>query len=196
MADDGIRRGRGRRAQALRSVCESTSMSDTASYLPRTLPNDATAHTREANFRAVPAFDPADFGAPTGREVNWKHTPMDLVQPLLRDEAGEHGVISVEVTAPDEVEQRPRVRPSGHRPSPAVRHRRGHPHYLHRPRRPRAATAPPCRWVRSVRSALRIAIGSVPALIVVRAWSRALIACANVTAGKAPSDSFRSVRSK
>jgi len=52
------------------------------------------------------SFDPAEFGAPTGREVNWKHTPMELVQPLLRDEAGPHGVISVEVTAPDEVEQR------------------------------------------------------------------------------------------
>ncbi len=40
-------------------------MSDAASYLPRTPPNDATAHTREANSRAVPAFDPADFDRAT-----------------------------------------------------------------------------------------------------------------------------------
>lgn len=40
-------------------------MSDAASYLPRTPPNDATAHTREANARVVPAFDPADFDRAT-----------------------------------------------------------------------------------------------------------------------------------
>ncbi|MDJ1115208.1 Fe-S cluster assembly protein SufD [Microbacterium dauci] len=51
------------------------------------------------------SFDPADFGAPTGREVNWKHTPLDRVKALLVDEAAPHGVIGVEVTAPDEVVQ-------------------------------------------------------------------------------------------
>ncbi|MFT4212811.1 MAG: Fe-S cluster assembly protein SufD [Microbacterium sp.] len=29
------------------------------------------------------SFDPADFGTPTGREVNWKHTPLDRIAPLL-----------------------------------------------------------------------------------------------------------------
>ncbi|MDQ1216562.1 Fe-S cluster assembly protein SufD [Microbacterium arborescens] len=51
------------------------------------------------------SYDPADFGAPTGREVNWKHTPIDRLAPLLVDEAGPTGVVSVEVTAPAEVEQ-------------------------------------------------------------------------------------------
>ncbi|MDN3496712.1 Fe-S cluster assembly protein SufD [Planococcus sp. APC 4015] len=48
---------------------------------------------------------PADFGAPTGREVNWKHTPIDRIGSLFVDEAGPHGVVDVTVTAPDEVEQ-------------------------------------------------------------------------------------------
>jgi Fe-S cluster assembly protein SufD len=29
------------------------------------------------------SYEPADFGAPTGREVNWKHTPMDRIAPLF-----------------------------------------------------------------------------------------------------------------
>ncbi|MDO8361641.1 MAG: alkyl sulfatase dimerization domain-containing protein [Actinomycetota bacterium] len=35
-------------------------MTDT-SHLPRTTPNDATAHTRAANAQGIPPFDPADF---------------------------------------------------------------------------------------------------------------------------------------
>jgi Fe-S cluster assembly protein SufD len=51
------------------------------------------------------SFDPADFGTPTGREVNWKHTPIDRLQPLLADQAGPEGVIRVKVTAPAGLEQ-------------------------------------------------------------------------------------------
>ncbi len=51
------------------------------------------------------SFEPADFGAPTGTEVNWKHTPLDRVRPLLESGAGAHGVIDVEVTAPEGLEQ-------------------------------------------------------------------------------------------
>ncbi len=29
------------------------------------------------------SFEPADFGEPTGREVNWKHTPVARVRPLF-----------------------------------------------------------------------------------------------------------------
>jgi Fe-S cluster assembly protein SufD len=47
------------------------------------------------------SFDPADFPAPTGREVNWKHTPIAKLQPLFVDEAGPHGVIRVEVSGPE-----------------------------------------------------------------------------------------------
>ncbi|MFJ6679600.1 Fe-S cluster assembly protein SufD [Microbacterium sp. NPDC091382] len=52
------------------------------------------------------SFDPADFGTPTGREVNWKHTPLDRIAPLLADEEAPHDVIGVEVTGPDAVEHR------------------------------------------------------------------------------------------
>ncbi|SBS73928.1 Fe-S cluster assembly protein SufD [uncultured Microbacterium sp.] len=52
------------------------------------------------------SFEPADFGVPTGREVNWKHTPVARLQALFVDEAGPHDVIGVEVTAPAAVLQR------------------------------------------------------------------------------------------
>ncbi|KXZ61464.1 FeS cluster assembly protein SufD [Microbacterium laevaniformans] len=51
------------------------------------------------------SFDPADFAVPTGREVNWKHTPLALLGDLLRDEPAPHDVIGVEVSAPSSVEQ-------------------------------------------------------------------------------------------
>ncbi len=51
------------------------------------------------------SFDPADFGTPTGREVNWKLSPIARLAPLFVDEAGPSGVISVDVQAPDAVEQ-------------------------------------------------------------------------------------------
>ncbi|HYP73172.1 MAG TPA: Fe-S cluster assembly protein SufD, partial [Microbacterium sp.] len=73
----------------------------------------AAAKTASAGFVPVQtrserltSFDPAAFGIPTGREVNWKHTPLDALRPLLVDEAAPHGVISVDVTAPEGVEQR------------------------------------------------------------------------------------------
>ncbi len=50
------------------------------------------------------SFDPADFGAPVGFEVNWKHTPLPRLAPLLANEAGPHGVVQVAVSAPDAVE--------------------------------------------------------------------------------------------
>ncbi len=37
------------------------------------------------------SFDPADFEAPTGREVNWKHTPVARLQAVLTDEDTESG---------------------------------------------------------------------------------------------------------
>ncbi|MFT4305535.1 MAG: Fe-S cluster assembly protein SufD [Microbacterium sp.] len=33
------------------------------------------------------SFDPADFGRPTGREVNWKHTPIERIAPLVDADA-------------------------------------------------------------------------------------------------------------
>jgi len=37
------------------------------------------------------SFDPEDFGQPTGREVNWKHTPVDRLAVVLTDEDTESG---------------------------------------------------------------------------------------------------------
>lgn len=71
----------------------------------------STAHT---DGRWVPiqtrserptSTDPADFPVPTGREVNWKHTPTDRIGALFADEAGPHGVVEVSVSAPDAVQQ-------------------------------------------------------------------------------------------
>ena len=36
------------------------------------------------------SFEPADFGTPTGREVNWKHSDLKRLAPLLVDEATEN----------------------------------------------------------------------------------------------------------
>lgn len=38
------------------------------------------------------SFDPADFGAPTGREVNWKHTPIAKLAALFEPAATEPGI--------------------------------------------------------------------------------------------------------
>ncbi|MFJ4038692.1 Fe-S cluster assembly protein SufD [Microbacterium sp. NPDC090007] len=51
------------------------------------------------------SFDPADFGVPTGREVNWKLSPIDRLASLFVDEAGPTGVMTVDVEAPAAVEQ-------------------------------------------------------------------------------------------
>ncbi|MEI3866540.1 Fe-S cluster assembly protein SufD [Microbacterium sp. CCNWLW134] len=56
------------------------------------------------------SYDPADFGVPTGREVNWKHTPIERLAPLWpTDDAaarptgitvGEHVGVTVDTLAP------------------------------------------------------------------------------------------------
>jgi Fe-S cluster assembly protein SufD len=51
------------------------------------------------------SFVPSDFAVPTGREVNWKFAPLARMAPLFVDEAAPHGVIAVEVNAPEGVEQ-------------------------------------------------------------------------------------------
>ncbi|HQC94000.1 MAG TPA: hypothetical protein PLL22_09180, partial [Microbacteriaceae bacterium] len=59
------------------------------------------------------SFDPADFGSPTGREVNWKHTPIARVAPLFVDEAPQSGAepgVLYELDVPEAM----RVVSSGH----------------------------------------------------------------------------------
>nr|WP_036284006.1 Fe-S cluster assembly protein SufD [Microbacterium luticocti] len=45
------------------------------------------------------SYDPAEFGVPTGREVNWKHTPMDRIAPLLDAQAGSADAVTVRISA-------------------------------------------------------------------------------------------------
>ncbi|WP_396668404.1 Fe-S cluster assembly protein SufD [Microbacterium sp. R86528] len=49
------------------------------------------------------SYSPEDFGAPSGREVNWKHTPVDRITGVL-DLAAASTDASVTITAPDGVE--------------------------------------------------------------------------------------------
>ncbi|KRA23159.1 ABC transporter permease [Microbacterium sp. Root61] len=47
------------------------------------------------------SFDPADFGTPNGREVNWKHTPIDRLGALLQDDESDADAVLISTTAPD-----------------------------------------------------------------------------------------------
>lgn len=60
---------------------------------------DPAAQVADAGFVPVQtrserpqSFDPADFGAPTGREVNWKHTPIDRMTALFEPAPANDGV--------------------------------------------------------------------------------------------------------
>jgi Fe-S cluster assembly protein SufD len=60
---------------------------------------DPAAQVADAGFVPVQtrserphSFDPDDFGTPTGREVNWKHTPVAALAPLFRTAEGDEGV--------------------------------------------------------------------------------------------------------
>ncbi|QAY61530.1 Fe-S cluster assembly protein SufD [Microbacterium protaetiae] len=56
---------------------------------------DVPVQTRSERPRS---YDPADFGAPTGREVNWKHTPMNRIGALLDADAGDPDAVTVTVS--------------------------------------------------------------------------------------------------
>jgi len=60
---------------------------------------DPAAQVADAGFVPVQtrserphSFDPTDFGAPSGREVNWKHTPVAQLKPLFEVAAPNDGV--------------------------------------------------------------------------------------------------------
>ena len=62
---------------------------------------DPAAQVADAGFVPVQtrserphSFEPADFGAPTGREVNWKHTPVAKLSGLLTDEPGDADAVT------------------------------------------------------------------------------------------------------
>jgi Fe-S cluster assembly protein SufD len=47
------------------------------------------------------SFDVADFPMPTGREEEWRFTPVDRVAPLFAAEVTGHGVLTTVVNAPE-----------------------------------------------------------------------------------------------
>ncbi|WP_019179285.1 Fe-S cluster assembly protein SufD [Microbacterium yannicii] len=53
--------------------------------------------TRDERHRS---FDPSTFEVPTGREVNWKHTPVARLTRLFTDAAGDEGAVSLTVSGP------------------------------------------------------------------------------------------------
>jgi Fe-S cluster assembly protein SufD len=65
----------------------------------------AGAATRPVQTRSErpTSFDPADFPMPTGREVNWKHTPVDRLAAVLADQAGTDAVAVDIAGVPDGV---------------------------------------------------------------------------------------------
>jgi Fe-S cluster assembly protein SufD len=78
---------------------------------PPTAPGSA-AHTDGA-WAVIPvqtrserphSFDPADFDVPTGREVNWKHTPVDRIAALFQNVAGDDDALAIDIDAPDVVQ--------------------------------------------------------------------------------------------
>ncbi|MEZ3160098.1 Fe-S cluster assembly protein SufD [Microbacterium sp. BWT-B31] len=46
------------------------------------------------------SYAPGDFERPTGREVNWKHTPVDRLSRLFDDVEGDEGGVSIAVSGP------------------------------------------------------------------------------------------------
>lgn len=78
-----------------------------ATQAPATIPG-AKGHTDGAGaFVPVQtrserprSYDPTAFETPTGREVNWKHTPVGRLARLFTDVPGDAGAVSYAVTGP------------------------------------------------------------------------------------------------
>ena len=117
-----------------------------------------TTHHRHGDAPYVPdqsraerltSFEPADFGSPTGREEEWRFTPVDRLRALFRDEPT--GLVPGLGRAPSRGRHQlrcpgravaagrpaPARRPRRRRRRSAQRRRRGHRH----PRRGRARRA-------------------------------------------------------
>ncbi|HEX5730507.1 Fe-S cluster assembly protein SufD [Microbacterium sp.] len=81
----------------------------TTTQAPSSVPG-STAHTDGAwapiqtRSERPRSYDPADFERPNGREVNWKHSPVDRLAPLFSDVEGGADVVTVAVSAPDAVQ--------------------------------------------------------------------------------------------
>lgn len=55
-------------------------------------PQDEVSTPVQTRSERPRSFDPADFGVPTGREVNWKHTPLKRIATLFEPAAENDGV--------------------------------------------------------------------------------------------------------
>ncbi|HWM17412.1 MAG TPA: Fe-S cluster assembly protein SufD, partial [Microbacterium sp.] len=81
----------------------------TSTQAPATVPG-STAHTDggwapiQTRSERLRSYDPADFVRPTGREVNWKHTPVDRLAPLFDDAPGTADAVTIAVGESDAVE--------------------------------------------------------------------------------------------
>lgn len=60
---------------------------------PAAVVTGATTPVQTRSERAT-SFDPADFGTPTGREVNWKHTPVARMSGVLSFEGSDPGAVA------------------------------------------------------------------------------------------------------
>jgi Fe-S cluster assembly protein SufD len=81
----------------------------TTTQAPSPVPG-STAHTDGAwapiqtRSERPRSYDPAAFERPTGREVNWKHTPVDRLAPLFENVDGDADAVHVTVSAPEGLE--------------------------------------------------------------------------------------------
>lgn len=58
----------------------------------------ASAAPVQTRSERMTSYDPADFGTPSGREVNWKHTPIARLASVFADEAGDPGAVTYDWT--------------------------------------------------------------------------------------------------
>jgi len=65
---------------------------------PTFVPRAATSGPIQTRSERPTSYDPADFAAPTGREVNWRHTPLARIAALLDAAAGSADAFEVTVT--------------------------------------------------------------------------------------------------
>jgi Fe-S cluster assembly protein SufD len=73
---------------------------DHGAQAPSPVVLDTSAESRAAR---TTSFDVAAFPPPTGREEEWRFTPIDLLGRVLTEGPGEDGATAVAVTAPDGV---------------------------------------------------------------------------------------------
>lgn len=90
----------------------------TTTTTPRTVPG-SQAHTDggwgsssapvipiQTRSERLTSFDPETFGVPTGREVNWKHAPVDRLTAVFADEESDSAsAIDYAIDAPDDFVQ-------------------------------------------------------------------------------------------